>query len=71
MQTSDERLFKLASALLEVQMLKVITELKSVAPSQIIGKELVAQTHVRFEDLTKAMEEFGVLLRRPLYLEER
>ena len=34
-QTSDERLFKLASSMLEVQMLKIITELRAVAPKQL------------------------------------
>ena len=32
LQTSDERVLKTASALLEMQMLKIIQELKSVAP---------------------------------------
>lgn len=32
MQTSDERLFKLGSAMLEIQMLKIIQELRTVAP---------------------------------------
>ena len=32
LQTSDERVYKLASAMLEVQMLKVISELRAVAP---------------------------------------
>ena len=32
LQTSDERLYKLASSMLEIQLLKIITEIKSVAP---------------------------------------
>jgi hypothetical protein len=32
LQTSDERLFKLGSAMLEIQMLKIIQELRAVAP---------------------------------------
>lgn len=32
LQTSDERIYKVASAMMEVQMLKIITELRAVAP---------------------------------------
>jgi hypothetical protein len=32
LQTSDERLFKFGSAMLEIQMLKIIQELRAVAP---------------------------------------
>jgi len=32
LQTSDERIYKLASAMMEVQMLKIISELRAVAP---------------------------------------
>ena len=32
LQTSDDRLYKLASSMLEIQLLKIITEIKSVAP---------------------------------------
>jgi ribosomal protein L12E/L44/L45/RPP1/RPP2 len=35
LQTSDERVVKLASAMLEVQMLKIIAELRAVAPQQL------------------------------------
>ena len=34
-------------------------------------KEHVPRTHVQFEDLSKAMEEFGIVLRRPAFLEEK
>jgi hypothetical protein len=32
LQSSDERVYKLASAMMEVQMLKIISELRAVAP---------------------------------------
>lgn len=32
LQTTDERIYKLGSAMLEVQMLKIISELRAVAP---------------------------------------
>ena len=35
LQTSDDRLYKLASAMLEMQMLKIIQELKSIAPHTV------------------------------------
>ena len=31
---------------------------------------MVTKTQIQFEDLAKAMEEFGIALRRPAYLEE-
>ena len=53
-------------------MLKIIQELKSVAPQQLNArKEHVVRTHVQFDDLVKAMEEFGIVLRRPAFLEEK
>ena len=62
----------MASAMLEIQMLKIVQELKSVAPLQLNArKEHVPRTHVQFEDLSKAMEEFGIVLRRPAFLEEK
>ena len=71
LQTSDDRLYKLASSMLEIQLLKIITEIKSVAPQQPNHrKEMVPKTQIQFDDLAKAMEEFGIALRRPAYLEE-
>lgn len=72
LQTSDERLFKLGSAMLEIQMLKIIQELRAVAPQQLNqDKKVEPKTTVQFEDLNKAMEEFGVAIRRPPFLEEK
>ena len=72
LQTSDERLFKLGSAMLEIQMLKIIQELRAVAPQQLNQeKKVEPKTTVQFEDLNKAMEEFGVAIRRPPFLEEK
>ena len=72
LQTSDERLFKFGSAMLEIQMLKIIQELRAVAPQQLNqDKKVEPKTTVQFEDLNKAMEEFGVAIRRPPFLEEK
>ena len=35
------------------------------------GKEAQVKRMILFDDLSKAMEEFGVVLRRPAFLEER
>jgi len=50
---------KLASAMLEIQMLKICQELRSVDPRLAhSNKELMPRTHVTFDDLSKVMEEF-------------
>ena len=61
----------MASAMLEMQMLKIIHEIKSVAPPHMHAKEPLSRRTIMFDDLSRAMEEFGVVLRRPAFLEER
>lgn len=51
-------------------MLKIINELRmiNVSQQQAQGsKDLgtIKQSHISFEDLSKAMEEFDMVLRRP------
>ena len=62
--------------MLEMQMLKIIQELKSIAPHTVNARrdgrdQQIIKTHVQFEDLAKAMEEFEIVLRRPPFLEEK
>ena len=53
-------------------MLKIISELRAVAPQQLnADKKLEPSTTIQFDDLSKAMEEFGVSLKRPAFLEEK
>ena len=35
MQSSDERVHKMISAMVEIQLLKIVQELKTVAPTQV------------------------------------
>jgi hypothetical protein len=68
LQTPDERVLKLLSVVLESQLSKIVSEVKAV---NIQGQKEAYKTHLSFEDLQKAMEEFGVALRRPPFLEDR
>ena len=68
LQTQDERVYKVASAMCEMQMLKIIAELKLVGNTQ---KKSSHKTHLTFEDLRLSMDEFGVALRRPPFLVEK
>ena len=77
-QSSDERVYKIVSAMMEAQMLKIIGEFKMVSAQQQqqlgMGSNKEANTkpsHISFEDLSKTMEEFDVVLRRPAFLEEK
>jgi len=67
MRSSDERVYKLIAAMAEQQILKILKEVKQVNIAQM--KE--PKSHVSFEDLQKALEEFDVALRRPPFVEER
>lgn len=67
MQTSDERVLKAVSVLCEIQIGKIITELKCVAAQQ---KKVINKSNLTFDDLQKSMDEFGVALRRPPLLSE-
>jgi len=54
-------------------MLKIVSELKSVSTisNQNQKDASVRSNHISFEDLSKAMEEFDVMLRRPHFIEEK
>lgn len=67
-QTPDERVYKLMSLAIEMQLCKIIDEVKVV---NIQGNKEPFKTHFSFEDLQKAMEEFGIALRRPPFLEDK
>ena len=68
MQSTDERVYKLISAIAEIQLLKIINEVKGVNVQQ---QKEPYKTHLSFEDLSKSMEEFGVAIRRPAFLEDK
>ena len=44
---------------MEIQMLKIIKELKEVQGDAV-------SNHFSFDDLSKTMEEFDIVLRRPI-----
>lgn len=69
MQTSDERVLKMISIMAEAQLCKILNEVKSVNLQQ--QKPLEFKSHLSFDDLAKAMEEFGIVIRRPPFLEDR
>ena len=74
LQSSDQRLQKLAAAMLEMQMLKIINETKNLqasAKSTSDAKSQIAKTTFTFEDMQKSMSEFGVCLRRPPFISEK
>ena len=63
-------------------MLKIISELKMVKASHstAVGGGASAKdhlalqhrsTHISFDDLSRTMEEFDVVLRRPAFIEEK
>lgn len=72
-QSADERVYKVASAMMEIQMLKIVNELKSfnAHTNQNQKDQVVRTNHLSFEDLSKTMEEFDVMLRRPHFIEEK
>ena len=69
MQSSDERVYKVLSIIVESQLCKILSEIKEV--NIATQKEGQHKTHISFEDLSKALEEFGVALRRPAFLEDK
>ena len=68
MQTPDDRVYKLISILVESQLVKIIDEVKQV---NLQTQKEPYKTHFSFEDLQKGMEEFGIALRRPPFLEDK
>jgi hypothetical protein len=76
LKSSDQRLHKLAAAMFEMQMLKIVNEMKNVQQSTKTAgdaKNLATQGKqtFTFDDLQKSMSEFGVCIRRPPFLSEK
>ena len=69
MQSSDERVYKLISVMVEAQLCKILNEAKNVNLNQ--QKQQDFKTHLSFEDLTRALEEFGVVIRRPPFIDDK
>ena len=69
MKSSDERVYKLISVMVEAQLCKILNEVKSVNINQ--QKQQDFKTHLSFEDLTRALEEFGVVIRRPPFIDDK
>jgi hypothetical protein len=63
-QICDARVLKVVSCMMESQMLKIVHEMKALHGEK-------QQTKFTFEDLQKAMSEFGVALKRPPFLAEK
>ena len=85
-KSCDERVYKVASVMMEQQMLKIIQELKLVSAQNAGGAGVssakdaaslrtkdgsLRSSHISFDDLSKTMEEFDLVLRRPPFLEEK
>ena len=70
LQSTDERVFKLISVLAEAQLCKILSEVKSVNLQQLKPNE-GPKTHISHEELSKGLEEFGIAIRRPQFLEDR
>jgi hypothetical protein len=69
MQSSDERVYKMISVMVEAQLCKILNEVKNVNLQQQKLQEF--KSHLSHEDLMKAMEEFGVAIRRPPFLDDK
>lgn len=69
MQSSDERVLKMVSIMAEAQLCKILNEVKCVNLQQ--QKQHEVKTHLSFEELAKALEEFGVMIRRPPFLDDK
>ena len=69
MQSSDERVHKLISVMVEAQLCKILSEVRQVNLQQQKPQEF--KSHLSFEELTKALEEFGVVIRRPPFLDDK
>ena len=69
MHSSDERVYKLISVMVEAQLCKILNEVKNVNLNQ--QKQQDYKTHLSFEDLSRALEEFGVVIRRPPFIDDK
>jgi hypothetical protein len=69
MQSSDERVYKMISIVAEAQLCKILNEVKIVNIQA--QKPNDVKSHLSMEELSRALEEFGIFLRRPPFLEDR
>ena len=80
--TSDERVYKMMSAMLEMRLLDIIKEVRIVSGQSNISQPPTGQrgtdpdilqpkSNLQFEELAKALEEQGVSLKRPVFLSEK
>ena len=69
MQSSDERVYKLLSIMAEAQLCKILNEVKAVNIQAQKPNEF--KTHLTMEELARALEEFGIAIRKPPFLEDR
>ena len=74
--TQDERIYTLASVVLESQMLKIVSEMKAVPTDKQKSEQKGSagdrqKSNLTFEDLQNAMSEFGVQMKRPPFLSEK
>ncbi|TNV85971.1 hypothetical protein FGO68_gene15618 [Halteria grandinella] len=69
MQSSDERVYKMISIIAEAQLCKILNEVKTVNIQA--QKPNDYKSHLSMEELARALEEFGIFLRRPPFLEDR
>lgn len=80
--TSDERVYKMMSAMLEIRLLDIIKEVRIVSGQSNISQPPTGQrgndpdilqpkSNLQFEELAKALEEQGVSLKRPVFLSEK
>ena len=57
------------SVMVEAQACKILNEVKSVNLQQ--QKQQEFKSTLTFDDLSKALEEFGIALRRPPFLDDK
>jgi len=69
MQSTDERVYKMISIMVEAQACKILSEVKAVNLQQ--QKQHEYKSTLTFDDLSKGLEEFGIALRRPPFLDDK
>ena len=69
MQSADERVHKMISVMVEAQLCKILNEVKTVNIQT--QKQQEFKSTLTFEDLSRALEEFGIVIRRPPFLDDK
>lgn len=70
MKSSDERVYKMISIMAEAQLCKILNEVKQGTNIQS-QKQQEFKSTLTLDDLSKALEEFGVVVRRPPFLDDK